>query len=107
MDSNLAFKGSIGVDITSDTTTYAPSDEVVILADASGGAFNVNLPTAASASGKIYIIKKTDATANAVTIEGAGAETIDGGLTELLLTQYDVAQIISDGTEWFIIAQNY
>ena len=107
LDSNLAFKGSVGVDIKNITTTYTPADDVVILADASSGAFSVDLPPAANATGKVYIIKKTDATANTITIEPDGPETIDGAITELLLNQYDVAQIISNGTEWFILAKNY
>lgn len=80
---------------------YTTADGEAILYDASGGNSTVNLP-AASANAQITI-KKTDATANTVTIDGNGAETIDGGLTAVLTTQYESITLISDGSNWFII----
>ena len=81
--------------------TLTVFDEVV-LADASGGAFTLTLPTAASASGQSFTIKKIDTSANAVTVDGDSAETIDGSTTAVLASAYDAIQIISDGTEYWI-----
>ncbi len=50
-----------------------------------------------------YTIKKTDVSANAVTIDGNGAETIDGATTQSLPAQYDSMEVVTNGTEWFII----
>jgi hypothetical protein len=80
--------------------TVAATDEV-ILVNASGGAVTVNLPAAASFSGRVLAIKKTDSSANVVTIDGNASETIEGALTRKLTFQYDRIQIASDGTNWF------
>lgn len=74
-----------------------------VLVDATGGARTITLPAAASHTHRIYNIKKIDVSGNAVTIDGAGAETIDGAATQVLAAQYDSYTIQSDGTEWWII----
>lgn len=79
------------------------SGDGLVVADASGGAFTVTLPTAVGITGTVYRVKKIDATANAVTIDGAGAETIDGGATATISTQYEAITVISDGTEWWVL----
>ncbi len=78
-------------------------DDEVIIADASGGSFTITLPTAVGISGKTYWIKKIDATANIVTVDGNGAQTIDDGLTAVIGTQYEAITVVSDGTEWWVI----
>ena len=52
---------------------------------------------------KGYQIKKIDASGNAVTIDGNGAETIDGAATQTLGAQYDSMTVFCDGTGWHII----
>jgi len=49
-------------------------------------------------------IKKTDASANAVTVDGNGAETIDGSTTVSLAAQWDFITVVSNGTNWIKIA---
>lgn len=83
-------------------TTLVVSD-YTILCSASGGLFTVTLPTAVGLLGKIYNIKKTDSTGNAVTIDGNASETIDGDTTKALNLQYESLTIQSDGTNWHII----
>ena len=76
----------------------------VVLCDASGAAFTVTLPTAARIRGRTYTVKKTDSSGNAVTIDGAGTETIDGAATVALSTQNAFRTIVSNGTNWFVIS---
>lgn len=76
----------------------------VVLADATGGAITVNLPPAANATNRVLRVKKIDASGNAVTVDGDGAETIDGAATQALAAQYDALTIFSDGTSWHIFA---
>lgn len=76
---------------------------LTVVVDAAGGNKIITLPSAALFKGKIYNIKKIDASANTVTIDGAGAQTIDGAATHVLTTQYEVVRIQSDGANWFII----
>lgn len=89
---------------TADYTLVSTDD--LILVDSSGGAFTLTLPAAASNTGKVFMIKKTDstfATANAVTVDGNASETIDGSLTRTLNTQHEEYSIVSDGTNWRIL----
>jgi hypothetical protein len=90
--------------ITSVTTTpYTQiENDDVILVDATGAPATVNL--LAADNGKQIIIKKTDASGNSVTIDGNGAQTIDGALTNVLTSQYDSVTLVSDGTAWHIVA---
>lgn len=88
--------------MTSVTTAYTIDSsypDFFILCDATGGAFNVTLPAATNKDGRIYHIKKTDVSANAITIIG----TIEGAVNPTLAAQYNSMTIYSDGTNWFTI----
>lgn len=82
------------------------SDDQVVLGDASSAAFTLTLPAAASNEGRIFDIKKTDSSFNAVTIDGNSSETIDGETSTTLDTQYESIQIVSDGTNWHILRRD-
>ena len=89
--------------IANKTTTYTITEEdEFITADASGGAFTITLPTVSGHTGKVFHVKKTDSSANAVTVDGNGAETIDGSTTAVIRKQYDALRLVCDGTEWWI-----
>lgn len=77
--------------------------DCLTLVNATGGAVTVTLPAAAISTGRMMIVKKTDASGNAVTIDGSGAETIDGAATKSLPTQYSALTMVCDGTGWHII----
>ena len=71
--------------------------------NAVGGAMTVNLP-AAIGKGRLVTIKKIDSSANAVTIDGSGSETIDDATTLVLLNQYDAVMLIDAATgKWDIV----
>lgn len=74
----------------------------VILGDATAGNFTLTLPAVSGNSGLVYRIKKIDSSANTVTIDGNGSETIDGSLTAILDLQYAAVDIICDATTWWI-----
>ena len=84
------------------TTATLDDTQSTVLADATGGAFTITLPAASSSTGRIYTIKKIDATAT-VTVDGNASETIDGATTNALATQYDSITIHCNGTAWFIL----
>jgi hypothetical protein len=44
-----------------------------------------------------------NATLDPITIEGFGAETIDGALTASLTQDFDSFTFVSDGTNWVLI----
>lgn len=79
--------------------TLLLTDEVATV-DASGGAFTITLPSAASAFGRTFTITRTDNTiANAVTISG----TISGASDWKLFTQDETLTIYSNGTEYKVL----
>lgn len=80
--------------------TTATAGDCVLLCDCAIGPLTVNLPAVASVSGIMYFIKKIDATANKVTIDANGSQTIEGSLTVELSGQFDQLHIQSDGSEW-------
>jgi hypothetical protein len=98
----------VDFDVSSVTTTThnetATSGEKIILIDAAtaGGTVTVNLPTAVGNKAKIHI-KKTDAGANTIIIDGSGGETIDGSVTFPIYFQNQSLTLVSNGTNWFII----
>ena len=87
------------VSVSIDTVLTSLND--VVLVSASGAARTITLPT--PISGKTITVKKTDSSANAVTISRSSTETIDGNNSVTLSAQYDSYTMVSDGTNWFII----
>jgi hypothetical protein len=79
----------------------ATNDDYVI--DCTSGTFTVTLPASSGRTGRILIIKNSGA--GTITVDGNGAETIDGAATYSLAVQYATVQIMSDGTNWKIIAK--
>ncbi len=80
--------------------TAGTNDEVMILADATAASQTINL---LSTGRNTYIIKKIDSSVNTVTIDPAGAATIDGSTTKVLTVQYTSLMIVRDGSgNWHI-----
>lgn len=79
-----------------------PLDSLVRV-DATSGAVTMTLETAVGCDGRIHRFKKIDASANAMTLDGAGAETIDGAATKATTTQYVSFTLMSNGVGWDIV----
>lgn len=77
--------------------------DCVLIVDASGGAVTVTLPSASNAKAQMFVVKRVDSSANAVTVAAQVGETIDGAASVALSTQYERIVIISDGTQWWRI----
>jgi hypothetical protein len=75
--------------------------DVTIFCDASAAPITVNLPTAVGNTA-IFTVKKTDATANGVTIDPSGAETIDDGATAVMVVENVSLSLKSDNANWNI-----
>jgi len=73
------------------------------LCNATSGAITINLPAATNR--KRFHFKKTDSSVNAVTINRAGSDTIEGAASYSLPAQYDSVTLYSDGSSiWYIEA---
>lgn len=112
---NIAFKATTGetelksliTNLEHKTAAYtADAEDYTITCDATSAAFTVTLPAASGITGRIYVIKKTDASANAVTVDANASETIDGATTYSLAAQWKYVTIQSNGTNWVIIGNN-
>ncbi len=68
-----------------------------------GGAFTLMLPPAAYWRGQVLSYMKTNAEMTAITIDGFSTETINGDLTTKLISQYEAVDLMSDGTNIFIM----
>jgi hypothetical protein len=93
-----ALRIGVGLYLPTKTIVVADSPYTVLAADYTircncvSGAITVALPEA-TGSGRILNIKKIDASANAVTVDGYSTNTIDGAATVDIGTQYANMQI--------------
>ncbi len=88
----------------SQTADFNATDAYFYPVDATAGAVNVTLPKCTLSLGKKYVIKKTDASANTVTIlaDTSTPDLIDGAASKILTNQYDTIFIESDGvSNWW------
>lgn len=86
---------------TANYTVLTTDRGKTIYCDASGGAFTITLPAAATATDGFEVaVIKTDSSTNAVTIDGDGAETINGTTTYALGGQYSAASLRCNGSNW-------
>jgi hypothetical protein len=99
--------GAIGVAVATKTAAYTvTASDSYIRCDASAGAVTITLPTAAGITGRQYTVKKIDSSLNVCTIDPDLTETIDDAATYDLSVQYQYVTLISNGTNWEIIANN-
>lgn len=71
--------------------------------DASAASRAINLPAAATAGDGFEIgVRKSDSSANTVTIDGDGSETINGATTLVLRSHRESVRLVSTGTAWVI-----
>ena len=98
----------INYKVTAKTTTATLNiAESGLISVSAAAGYTILLPTAVNNSGIMYILKKTDANTNLITIDGDGTETIDGALTYTDLNyRYAYVIIISDNANWLIIGES-
>jgi hypothetical protein len=102
----MLFKQGTQNNLSVATTATLTFNDDTVLCDATSGAITINLPSAASCPGKIYRIGKKDASANAVIIDPASTQTVDGSTTLSFTTQWQVVTIMADGsgTNWITVS---
>ena len=76
--------------------TLVLTDDIVTC-DATSAAFTITFPSAATSTSKVFSVKKTDTSFNAVTLSGTGMTT------NFLMTVGETARFISDGSTWIQI----
>jgi hypothetical protein len=83
---------------TAINTTITSADYTVV----GTTTLTVTLPVVSTVTGYVFNIKHRGLITDTITIDGDGAETIDGNLT-ISLGQNDNLTIQSTGTEWIIL----
>lgn len=77
----------------------------LVLVDAAAGNVVINLPAANVLAGLPYAFRRTDTSVNTVTVNRAGADTIDEGGTSFALTSKAIQQVRSNGVAtWSTVA---
>jgi hypothetical protein len=90
---------------TTQTMNYtAKATDYEILGNTTGGAFTVTLPTTGITAGKQYRIKNIGSTAYALTV--SSGVNIDYATTQTLSTQDEAVDVMWDGTQYWIPANN-
>lgn len=95
------------MDVLTTSTNYSVTTGysgryVIVLVDASGGSRTVTLYAASGRSGNQVSVKKTDSSANTVTIDGNASETIDASTTQVISAQFTSLSMVCDGSNWHI-----
>ena len=88
--------------ITVVNNTTAGTDST-ILVNAASGAVTITLPAAATKTNYFYRIKKIDSSTNTVTVTPNGSDKIDGNATMVIAYQYSCMDLVSNGSNWYII----
>jgi hypothetical protein len=85
--------------------TILDTDSVsTFLFSAGSSTRTATLPTLADNQGRFITIFKIDSGSGVVTIDGEGAETINGATTATLTSQYDGMTLFAGVTEWSIVS---
>lgn len=90
---------------TADASYNVATDDYIIHSTRSAtGTQTINLPAAASNSGRVLIVKDAagNAAANNITLDGNLSETIDGATTYAINGNYKSSQLYCDGAAWFV-----
>jgi hypothetical protein len=89
------------ISIAKHTIAYtALASDNTILCDTSNGPFELSLPPASGASGKVYVIRKTDSSNNELTFS---ALILVDGSTVTTLNYPKTLRVQSDGSAWYVI----
>lgn len=80
-------------------TSYTLTDtNYMVDFDASTGPLVAGFPTASGRAGQTWVVRKSDASGNSLTIDPNGAELINGQATYVITDRYETATVMSDGT---------
>jgi hypothetical protein len=99
-NSTLQISGSLSTSYAAKTASYTitSTDHTI---DNTSGANTITLPTAASITGREYVIKNSSA--STVTVATTSSQTIDGSITKTLSVQYGGVVVKSNGSNWVVI----
>jgi len=99
-----------GVTLKSVTTNYTiTTSDTVVLCDATTANIVLTLPNpllcydGTNFASVKFTVSKIDSSANIVTIVPFAGESINGNVSFDLITQYQSVNLVTDGTNWYLI----
>jgi len=104
-NSTFQLAGSMATNLTKVTSNYpVTAADNTVLADATGGAITITLPSPGTIAGRMYTIKKIGSGGidKEVTITTSGG-TIDGGSNYIIYNDWTFVTLQTDGTDWYVI----
>ena len=104
---NFQSQGSIFLKTVSKVFADSPysvaTSDNIIFCNATGGNMTVTLPSAVTFASRTLTVKRTNTTANTVTV-GSAAGTVDGAANYIIPGgTLNSITVISDGTNWYLI----
>ncbi|HEV2412550.1 MAG TPA: glycosyl hydrolase family 28-related protein [Candidatus Saccharimonadales bacterium] len=92
--------GFSGVTTTTSSYSALPTDTDILCNQSA--AITITIPNPANMASRVLVIKDISGTAatNNITITPSSG-TIDGASSKVLITNYDVVQLVTDGTNWY------
>lgn len=94
-----------GGNVKTITANYsATSDDYLFLLDTTSGGITLTLPNPSGLSGKYFAVKKITS-GHSVTIDTTGTAKIDGGDTHTMTSQWSAHEIVTDGTDYFLMGE--
>ena len=84
--------------------TVAADEDIISVNKSVDSLVTITLPTSIMLPGKSVTVKDAagNAATNNITVATGGSETIDGGSTSIINTNYKSTRYYSDGSNWFI-----
>ena len=104
---NFQSQGSIFLKTVSKVFADSPysvaTSDNIIFCNATGGSMTVTLPSAVTFASRTLTVKRTNTTANTVTV-GSASGTIDGSASYIIPGgTLNSITVVSDGTNWYIV----
>ena len=105
-NSKLQIAGPMATSVIKVSATYIVKDnDSVVIVDTTSGNMEITLPSAVGIKGRRYAIKNVGTAANSLTINTNGSEEIDNYASgNLELIDWEGVILVSDGTNWVILA---
>jgi hypothetical protein len=95
--------GAIEFDTSTQTANYSTNNEGIIFVDTTSNPVTITLTMADTQDGKEVTIIDSGGNAgtNEITVDTAGAATIDGASSTVIGSDYGATRLSSDGTNWY------
>ena len=103
--STFEVNGSYGQKVTTVTTNAILDDtHSIVICDNGAVAKTITLPTAVGITGRIYTIKRGEASTADVTIMTSSSQMIDGEMDYMLMNAKESVTIVSNGSNWKVMS---